>query len=67
MKDEIEEEILDFNKPDFKFVPKERHGWIQHGPYLTCETCDLEHGVYIGMKKLLVGLDENGEPIFKDR
>ena len=29
-------ENLDFNNPDYSFVPKSRHTWRQQGPYLVC-------------------------------
>lgn len=60
-----EQEILDFNKPDFHFVPKGVHEWRQQGPYLNCFSCDLQHGVYIGVKKQMIGVNAKGEPILK--
>jgi hypothetical protein len=65
-KEEQISEGIDFSKPDFGFKPKEYHEWRQRGPYLVCTSCDLEHAVYIGMDKILVGLDEKG-PILKKR
>lgn len=71
MKNEEEEknleEVLNFNTPDFVFTPSERHGWRQEGPYLVCKTCELQHASYIGMDKVLIGLDEEGQPILRDR
>lgn len=71
MKNEEEEknleEVLNFNTPDFVFTPRERHGWRQEGPYLVCKTCELQHASYIGMNKVLIGLDEEGQPILKDK
>lgn len=61
-----EEEIFDFSKPDFSFVPKGNHEWRQQGPYIICKSCELEHGTYIGMKKQLIGIAEEGKPILKD-
>jgi hypothetical protein len=66
-KDEAEEQILDFTKPDFKFVPKEYHEWRQQGPYLVCKGCEITHAVYIGPDKILVGFDKAGSPILKRR
>lgn len=60
----IEEKDLD--KPDFIFLPKGNHLWRQEGIYLICRSCELVHAVYIGMEKMMVGLDE-GKPIFKTR
>lgn len=64
---EAETEILDFTKPSFVFEPKEVHDWRQKGPYLVCKSCEIEHAVYIGMEKILVGLNENGQPILEKR
>ena len=66
MQNENEEtEILDFNKPDFSFTPKGSHEWRQGGPYLICKNCDLEHAVYIGVNKQMIGVNAQGEPILK--
>lgn len=65
--DEIQSEVLDFNKPDFKFIPKANHEWVQRGYYLVCLGCDLEHGVFIGPNKLMIGRKEDGTPILKNR
>jgi hypothetical protein len=64
-KNEFEE--LDFNRPDYKFVPNEQHEWRQQGPYIVCKSCEIQHAVFIGMGKLLTGLDSNGKPILKSR
>ena len=60
-------EILDFDNPDFTFIPKGRHSWRQQGPYLICHSCELKHAVFIGMDKVMVGEDEKGRPILKKR
>lgn len=60
-----EREILDFTRPDYTFVPSGNHEWRQRGPYLVCKSCEIEHGVWIGMKKQLVGISEDGKPILK--
>lgn len=64
---ENEEETLNFQEPSYKFVPKEVHEWRQQGYYLVCKSCELVHAVYIGSKKIIVGIDEQGRPILKDR
>ncbi len=64
---EQEGEILDFTKPDFTFIPKGNHEWRQEGPYLVCYSCQLKHAVYIGMNKMMVGIDKTGMPILKNR
>lgn len=62
-----ETENLDFTRPTFEFKPQEHHDWRQQGPYLCCKSCELEHGVWVGMGKILVGLNEMGQPILKNR
>jgi len=58
-----EGEILDFNRPDFKFIPKGSHIWRQQGPYIICKSCELDHAVFIGINKQLIGFTDKGEPI----
>jgi hypothetical protein len=71
--DEVIEEIkeeseeLDFNNPDYSFIPPDRHQWRQQGPYLICHSCELQHAIYIGMEKIMVGEDEEGNPILVKR
>lgn len=65
--DEPITENLDFTKPDFEFKPKEVHDWRQRGFYLVCKSCEIEHATYIGSEKLLIGLNPDGQPIFKRR
>ena len=60
------EEILNFDKPDFTFVPKETHEWRQRGPYCVCLSCELSHAVFIGMDKIMIGQNEKG-PILVNR
>jgi len=62
-----ESEVLDFNKPDFKFFPKGRHIYRQQGYYLICKSCELQHAIWIGMDKIMVGEDKEGNPILKKR
>ena len=62
-----DQEELNFNIPDYKFVPNEQHEWRQQGPYLVCKSCEIQHAMYIGMKRILTGLKEDGTPILRDR
>lgn len=66
-KDEPLVETLDFKNPTFTFIPKETHEWRQKGYFLECKSCDLTHGLYIGPDKIMVGLDEKGQPLLKKR
>jgi hypothetical protein len=59
-------EELDFNKPDYIFLPKGNHIYKQSGYYLICQSCDLGHAVFIGKDKIMVGESE-GQPIIKTR
>jgi len=65
--EEPESEVLNFEKPDFEFIPKGNHEFRQQGFYLICNSCELQHAVWIGPKKIMVGLDKDGRPILKDR
>lgn len=62
-----ESEELNFENPSFTFKPSEQHDWRQQGPYLVCKSCEIQHAVYIGMDKILTGLDSEGKPILKKR
>lgn len=64
---EAAREELDFTKPSFVFRPNEQHEWRQQGPYLVCKSCEIQHAVFVGMDKTMVGLDSEGRPIFKKR
>jgi hypothetical protein len=60
-------EVLDFNKPDYTFIPKGSHNWKQQGYYLVCKSCEIQHATWVGANKLMVGLDKKGMPILKKR
>jgi hypothetical protein len=61
-----EEETIDFLKPIYTFTPG-NHLYRQQGYYLVCKGCELQHAVWIGPTKIMVGVDEKGQPILKDR
>lgn len=68
MKEPENEEIneaLNFEKPDFVFLPKGSHTYRQHGPYLVCKSCEIQHAIWIGVDKIMVGVSETGKPILK--
>ena len=48
-----------------KFENKLEGKWRQKGPYLVNTSGKLDYGVYIGMNKKLVGIDEKGKPILQ--
>jgi len=62
-----EEEVLDFTKPSFTFKPSGYHSYCQQGYYLVCKSCEIQHAVWIGVEKIMVGVTEKGEPILKKR
>lgn len=59
------EELEIHSQPAFFFKPNEYHDWRQKGPFLVCKSCDIEHAVFVGIEKRLVGLDDKGRPILK--
>jgi hypothetical protein len=59
-------EELNFDNPDFKFIPSGVHNYRQEGYYLICRSCELHHGIYIGPDKVMVG-EKDGQPILKKR
>lgn len=58
-------ETLDFSHPDYEFFPQGRHVYRQQGFYLVCMSCELQHAIFIGPNKHMVGETEEGEPILK--
>jgi len=62
-----EEQPYDFSNPEYVFTPKGIHNWKQEGPYVVCRSCEIEHAIWIGMDKMMVGIDEEGRPIIKPR
>ena len=62
-----EEQPYNFDNPEFVFTPKGFHNWKQEGPYICCRSCDVEHAIWIGMEKIMVGIDDEGRPILKPR
>lgn len=63
---EEETETINFDKPAFNFQPNGFHEYRQQGPYLVCKSCEITHAVWIGMKKRLIGFDENNKPKLQD-
>lgn len=62
-----ETEELNFETPSFSFIPPGVHSYRQHGYYLVCKSCEIEHAIWIGSKHLLTGFDSEGKPILKRR
>jgi hypothetical protein len=64
---ETESEELDFTRPDFLFSPGQFHDYRQQGYYLICKSCEITHAVWIGQDRIMVGVDNKGVPILKNR
>jgi hypothetical protein len=62
-----EETPYDFANPEYIFVPKGLHQWKQEGTYVVCRSCDIEHAIFIGMDKIMIGISEDGSPKLVDR
>lgn len=62
-----EQETINFEKPDFVFIPKGIHSYRQAGPYLVCKSCEIQHATWIGIEKIMVGVTEDGQPLLKTR
>lgn len=62
-----ESESLDFSKPDYIFSPPGNHIYRQQGVYLVCKSCDIQHAVYVGIERIMIGVDKQGKPILKKR
>lgn len=39
--------------------------WVQKGPYIINTGSKMDYGIYIGMQKRLVGIDDSGKPIIE--
>jgi hypothetical protein len=67
-KDEENKDVLgEVLQKDYEFIPNALCHFKQRGPYLVCVSCELQHAIYIGMERIMVGEDENGRPILKAR
>lgn len=52
---------------EYEFIPSALCKYKQRGPYLVCVSCELQHAQFIGMDKIMIGEDEHGKPILKNR
>jgi hypothetical protein len=64
---ENEEAIEETMQFSYQFTPPGRHTYRQQGIYLVCKSCEIQHAVYIGLDKIMVGEDKEGHPIVKKR
>jgi hypothetical protein len=63
----IKEFDLDEIRAEAKKQALLKHRWVQKGIWLECKSCKFRHGFYVGINKVLVGVDEEGNPILKDK
>lgn len=45
---------------------KMRHKWRQKGAWLVCRSCPQQHAAWIGLKKRMVGENDDGSPILQN-
>jgi len=68
---EIWETIKEFDLDEIRAEAKKqallKHRWVQKGIWLVCKSCKFRHGFYVGINKVLVGVDEEGNPILKNK
>ena len=68
---EIWETLKEFDLDEIRAEVKKqallKHRWVQKGIWLECKSCKFRHGFYVGINKILVGVDEEGNPILKDK
>lgn len=50
-----------------KFETGIRGRWVQQGPYIVNKSGKLDYAIYIGMDKVLMGVDMEGKPVVEDR
>lgn len=65
--EEVVEELGEVLQKEFEFTPSALCIYKQRGPYLVCTSCELQHALFIGMEKIMVGVDEHGKPIVERR
>lgn len=65
--EEVPEVPFEVMRKDFEFIPHALCQFRQRGFYLVCCSCELQHAVYIGPNKLMIGEKEDGSPILKNR
>lgn len=44
-----------------------RHTWRQKGVWLICQSCEQQHGINIGVNKIMIGEEDDGTPILVNR
>lgn len=73
--EDLVENIAGISKNEYELIRTQaleeaktrRHEWVQKGDYLCCDACPYPHRAYIGHDKVMVGRDEQGNPVFDKR
>lgn len=67
---EPQEQVIELGEQmqkDFVFVPSGTHRWRQRGPYIVCLSCEIQHAIYIGMERAMIGENADSTPILAKR
>lgn len=51
----------------YVFVPEGIHKWIQRGPYIVCMRCEIQHAIWVGMERKMIGERVDSTPILVER
>lgn len=60
-------EIDEIRQKSIENIKKKKHEWRQKGPFIECQSCEYKHGYFIGINRVLIGINEDGSPIFEGR
>lgn len=52
---------------EYEFIPAGLCRWRQRGIYVVCTSCELQHAVYIGIDRMMIGEKEDGSPLLVSR
>ncbi len=57
-----QEAIDELRREAVEKTKRAKHEWRQRGSWVYCKSCEAEHGFFVGVGKMLVGLDADGNP-----
>lgn len=60
------EQYEEIRKEAREKVLRINHTWRQKGFWLICKTCDHQHATWLGKDKVMIGEDDDGNPIIED-
>ena len=61
------DELEEIRRRAIESVKNKKHVWKQKGPWIECQSCDYKHGHFVGVDKIMKGIDEDGNPFFEMR